>query len=230
MGLLEVLQITLTKEGFTNIQTASTGIEAIELVKKFSFDLIILDIMLPDMDGLEVCRQMRLHTNALILFLTAKDEDIDKIMGLTVGGDDYITKPFNPLEIVARVKAHLRRQKLSSLDSNNNTPSTVYQLSETVCVVKESGQLLVNNKEIDCPAKEFELLVFLCEHPNKIFSVRQLYQYVWGELSLGDEKTISVHISRLRKKIEYDPKNPSILINYRGLGYKLLLHGKGNKY
>lgn len=185
--------------------------------------------MLPDLDGLEVCRQMRIHTNAIILFLTAKDEDFDKIIGLTVGGDDYITKPFNPLEIVARVRAHLRRQKISIGDSNKNIPETTWYLNENVSVIKESGQLLVNNKEIDCPAKEFELLVFLCENPNKIFSVRQLYQYVWGEMSFGDEKTIAVHISRIRKKIEGDPKNPSILINHRGLGYKLLLPKNGEK-
>lgn len=186
--------------------------------------------MLPDIDGLEVCRQMRLESNALILFLTAKDEDTDKIIGLTVGGDDYITKPFNPLEIVARVKAHLRRQKRASSSLRRETPLTIWKLSENVRVIKESGQIIVNKKEIDCPAKEFELLIFLCEHPNRIFSVRQLYQYVWGELSLGDDKTIAVHISRLRKKIEYDPKNPTILINSRGLGYKLLLSDNGGEH
>lgn len=221
-GLLDVLELSLRKDGFQNIHTATTGIEALNKIKEQSFNLIILDIMLPDIDGLEVCRRMRTQINTPIIFLTARGTDMDKIMGLTIGGDDYITKPFNSLEVIARVKANLRRQEFIA-NEPKEYEEKIFKLNNNVQVLKESGQIRVGETYIECPAKEFELLIFLCEHPNRIFSVRQLYQKVWGDLYLGDEKTVVIHISRLRKKIEVEPKNPSILINVRGLGYKLII-------
>ncbi|PER22509.1 DNA-binding response regulator [Bacillus sp. AFS054943] len=221
-GLLDVLELALRKDGFQNIHTATTGVKALNKIKEHSFDLIILDIMLPDIDGLEVCRQMRTLINAPIIFLTAKGTDMDKIMGLTIGGDDYITKPFNSLEVIARVKANLRRQEFIA-NKPKNSEEKRFNLNNNVQVLEESGQILVGKTHIECPAKEFELLIFLCNHPNRIFSVRQLYQQVWGDFYIGDEKTVVIHISRLRKKIEADPKKPSILVNVRGLGYKLIL-------
>ncbi|MGE7941622.1 response regulator transcription factor [Lysinibacillus xylanilyticus] len=227
-GLLDVLELALRKDGFQNIHTASTGIEALNKIKKLSFDLIILDIMLPDIDGLEVCRQMRTQINTPIIFLTAKGTDMDKILGLTIGGDDYITKPFNSLEVIARVKANLRRQEFIANEPKKFEEKR-FHLNNNVQVLEESGEIYVDENLIECPAKEFELLIFLCKHPNRIFSVRQLYQKVWGDFYLGDEKTVAIHISRLRKKIEADPKKPSTLVNVRGLGYKLILKNKEQK-
>lgn len=221
-GLLDVLELSLRKDGFQNIHTATNGLEALNKIKGQSFDLIILDIMLPDIDGLEVCRQMRTQISTPIIFLTAKGTDMDKIMGLTIGADDYITKPFNSLEVIARVKANLRRQDFIANESKE-FEEKIFKLNNNVQVLKDSGQICIGETYIDCPAKEFELLTFLCEHPNRIFSVRQLYQKVWGDFYFGDEKTVVIHISRLRKKIEIDPKKPSILVNVRGLGYKLIL-------
>lgn len=182
-------------------------------------DVIVLDVMLPDNDGFEICRQMRLYTDAPILFLTARDTDLDKLMGFGIGGDDYITKPFNPLEVVARMKARMKYRKVSTVSMKPTLRTLDFGYFR---LELESGVLYVEDKQIECPAREWLLLVFLCKHPNRIFSVRQLYEAIWSEAFLGDEKTVVIHISRLRKKIEPDPKHPHFLINVRGLGYKMM--------
>jgi DNA-binding response OmpR family regulator len=220
VGLLDMLNYILRKDGFKHVTYAITGTEALDCVHKMDFDLIILDITLPDMDGFELCRRLRELTNVPILFLTARTMDIDKIMGLTVGGDDYITKPFNPLEVVARIKAQLRRQSLSAQIKSTNRK--VYDF-EFFQLYKHEGKLVVNGKEINCPAKEFELLCFLCENPNQIFSISYLYERIWGLESIGDENTVMVHIRRLRQKIEKNPSDPKRIINIRGMGYKLVV-------
>lgn len=155
------------------------------------------------------------------MFLTARTGDLDKLMGLGNGGDDYITKPFNPLEVVARIRVQLRRQYLNK--------SSYIRQEEILdfgyfTVRKSAGQLIVNGVDRHCTAKEFELLVFLCEYPNRIFTAQQLYERVWGSAQ-GDEKTVVIHISKFRKKIEKDPSNPRVLI--RGLGYKFVSPCKG---
>lgn len=224
-GILTMLENLLNQEGYTQISTASSGNEALHLVENVAFDLIVLDVMLPDIDGFELCQQIRKITSVPILFLTALTGDLDKLMGLGIGGDDYITKPFNPLEVAARIRAQLRRQNL-------NKSSYVGQEEEILdfgvfTVHKSAGQLIVNGFDRHCTAKEFELLVFLCEHPNRIFTAQQLYEQVWGSALQGDEKTVVIHISKLRKKIEKDPANPGILVNIRGLGYKFVPPCKG---
>jgi len=224
-GILTMLENLLNQEGYTQIATASSGNEALHLVENVAFDLIVLDVMLPDIDGFELCQQIRKITSVPILFLTALTGDLDKLMGLGIGGDDYITKPFNPLEVAARIRAQLRRQNL-------NKSSYVGQEEEILdfgvfTVHKSAGQLIVNGFDRHCTAKEFELLVFLCEHPNRIFTAQQLYEQVWGSALQGDEKTVVIHISKLRKKIEKDPANPGILVNIRGLGYKFVPPCKG---
>lgn len=186
-------------------------------------DVIVLDVMLPDNDGFEVCRQMRLYTDAPILFLTARDTDLDKLMGFGIGGDDYITKPFNPLEVVARMKARMKYRKVSTVAMKPTLRTLDFGYFR---LELESGVLFVEDKQVECPAREWLLLVFLCKHPNRIFSVRQLYEAIWSEAYLGDEKTVVIHISRLRKKIEPDPKHPQFLINVRGLGYKMMMSVK----
>jgi DNA-binding response OmpR family regulator len=219
VGLLDMLTFILRKDGFTQISYAETAEEALDYVQKMTFDLIILDIMLPDMNGFELCRRLRELTNMPILFLTARTMDIDKIMGLTIGGDDYITKPFNPLEVVARIKAQLRRQSLSAQKKNDKE---VYNFG-SFQLYKREGKLVVNGKEMSCPAKEFDLLCFLCENPNQIFSISYLYERIWGLASVGDENTVMVHIRRLRQKIEKNPNDPKQIITIRGMGYKLIV-------
>lgn len=218
-GLCDMLTAVLKKEGFRFVRSAGTGEEAMRLLKELDPDVIILDVMLPDEDGFEVCRKIRKITEAPILFLTARDTDLDKLMGFGIGGDDYMTKPFNPLEVVARIKARLKYK----LKQERSAQSRITQLDFGYFRLDlEAGELIVNGKNVECPAREWELLVFLCRHPNRIFSTRQLYESVWNEPYLGDEKTVVIHIFRLRKRMEPDPGNPRFLVNVRGLGYKML--------
>lgn len=226
-GLREMLTAVLKKEGFRLIRSAGTGSEALQILAETDIDVIVLDVMLPDEDGFEICRKMRKITEAPILFLTARDTDLDKLMGFGIGGDDYITKPFNPLEVVARIKARLKYQ-LQQQDKTAATRSATLDYSY-FRVDPEAGELIVDGKPVDCPAREWELLIFLCRHPNRIFSARHLYEAVWNEPYLGDEKTVVIHISRLRKKIEPDPGHPRFLVNVRGLGYKLVPPRKGRE-
>ncbi|KAF6576815.1 response regulator transcription factor [Paenibacillus sp. SEL3] len=218
-GLRDMLTTVLKKEGFLQVRHAATGRQALQVVMESHIDVIVLDVMLPDNDGFEICRQMRLYTDAPILFLTARDTDLDKLMGFGIGGDDYITKPFNPLEVVARMKARMKYRKVSTVVMKPTLRSLDFGYFR---LELESGVLYVEDKQVECPAREWLLLVFLCKHPNRIFSVRQLYEAIWSEAFLGDEKTVVIHISRLRKKIEPDPKHPQFLINVRGLGYKMM--------
>lgn len=214
-GLLTMLKTMLNKEGFQQIRTATTGRDAIKLVKESLFHLIVLDVMLPDMDGFELCSEIRRHTTIPVIFLSAKSGDFDKVKGLTIGADDYITKPFSPMEVVARIQAHLRRERLSKEVKS-------FLDFERFRINKEEGVIFVNNEEIACTAKEYELLVFLCENPNRIFTGKELYERVWGTYCESDEKTVVVHISRLRKKLEENPKEPKIIITFRGIGYKFI--------
>lgn len=217
-GLLEMLNHLLIKEGFDDVCFAMNAGEALRYARDITFDLIVLDIMLPDMDGFELCRRLREMTNVPILFLTARTTDMDKIMGLSIGGDDYITKPFNPLEVVARIKAQRRRQSLAHEGSAAGVD--IYDFG-TFQLYSKQGRLVVKGRDVSCPAKEFELLQFLCEHPRQLFSIRHLYERIWGQESMGAENTVVVHIRRLRQKIEADPENPQLIINIRGMGYKL---------
>lgn len=222
-GLLDMLNHLLIREGFNQVQFATNANEAIRYVNETSFDLIVLDIMLPDMDGFELCRRLREITNVPILFLSARTMDMDKIMGLSIGADDYITKPFNPLEVVARIKAQLRRQELAK---EGTVPAEDVYDFDTFQLYKQEARLVAYGQEISCPAKEFELLQFLCEHPNQIFSIQHLYEQIWGQNSVGDENTVMVHVRRLRQKIEADPNHPTLIVNIRGLGYKLSVRRK----
>ncbi|MCH3965173.1 MAG: response regulator transcription factor [Clostridium sp.] len=216
LGIIKMLKTILHKEGYTNIDSASTGKETMTKIMKNTYDLIVLDVMLPDIDGFKLCQKIRQHTFMPILFLTARTGDLDKLTGLGIGGDDYITKPFNPLEVAARINVQFRRMKQYR---QNSMKQEIYHFG-TVTVNKKEAKLLVDNREISCPAKEFELLLFLVEHPNQVFTAGQLYENVWGYESMGDEQTVKVHINRLRKKVEPDLKNPSYIINIRGIGYK----------
>lgn len=217
-ALLDMLVLVFQREGFDDILTAKTGAKAVETCMIHHPQVIVLDVMLPDLDGFEVCRRIRHITDAPILFLTAKSADLDKLMGFGIGGDDYITKPFNPLEVVARVKAHMRRHRAQS--QGPVAEEGVFDFGRFT-VYEHAARLEVEGSPIPCPAREFQLLVFLCKHPNRVFSRDQLYEQVWGEQSMGDDTTVMVHIRRLRERIEEDPSNPRHLLTVRGLGYKI---------
>jgi DNA-binding response OmpR family regulator len=175
--------------------------------------------MLPDMDGFSLCVELRKIVNSPILFLTARSSDLDKLQGLYLGGDDYVTKPFNPMEVIARIQAHLRRSSLYTSDVLSAEEMYRY---DTFTVNRATGQLIVGNVDTSCPAKELELLLYFCKHPNRVFTAQQLYEQVWGTMVLGDEKTVVVHISRLRKKLEADPSEPKLIVTLRGIGYKFV--------
>ncbi|PUA39099.1 DNA-binding response regulator [Paenibacillus elgii] len=221
-GILDILEMLLNKEGFRYIHKAKTGQEAIKAVQSTQFDLIVLDVMLPDIDGFRLCGQIRAITQAPILFLTARSGDLDMLTGFGIGGDDYISKPFNPLEVIARIRAHLRRQE--AYRQGVSSERTVWDYG-VLRIDKDEGRIVVNGQDVHPTAKEFELLIFFCSHPNRIFTASQLYERVWQEDFLGDDKTVVMHISRLRRKMEADPKNPEIIVNMRGIGYKFIPPG-----
>ncbi len=217
----DILQLYLEKEGYTLIH-AEEGYTALRLVEEQNPDIIILDVVLPGMDGYEVCQLLRQKTNAPILFLSSKEDEFDKILGHKIGGDDYITKPFSPAIVTAKVQAHLRRKRNMVFQTNQlhnkvEQSPIVYPglyIDKTSCVVKANGTTA------KLSAKEFQLLCLLAEHPNQVFSVEHMFELIWGEESLGDHRTVMVHISNLRKKIEPNPIAPMYIITVRGMGYK----------
>lgn len=220
--ILHMLKTVLHKEGFTEVDTVMSGEAAITACEAKHYDLIVLDVMLPGQSGIEVCPFLRKTTDAPILFLTARTSDFDKLTGFAVGGDDYITKPFNPLEVIARIKSQLRRHlKPAAAEARREAILDFgrFQINET------SGVLTVEGTESHCPALVFQLLLFLCRNPNRIFSKNELYERVWGDESVNDDNTVMVHIHRIRERIEADPSKPEYLVNVRGLGYKLIRKG-----
>ncbi|MFF2482557.1 winged helix-turn-helix domain-containing protein [Paenibacillus sp. NPDC058071] len=182
-----------------------------------SYDLIILDVMLPKVDGFEICRQIRQSTDIPILMVTAKKEDIDKIRGLGLGADDYMTKPFSPSELVARVKAHLSRYERLTGDRNDRGDHVFIR---GLTIDKPSRRVTIHDQEAALTAKEYDLLLLLATHPNRVFDKEELFERVWGLESVGDIATVTVHIRRLREKIEHDPSNPQYIETVWGVGYR----------
>lgn len=181
------------------------------------YDLIILDLMLPGIDGFEVCRQLRADSNIPVLMVSAKKEDIDKIRGLGLGADDYITKPFSPGELVARVKAHLSRyERLVGKNDDKTGSLSIRGLK----LDKSSRRVHVNDLEVMLTTKEFDVLAFLAMNPNRVFSKEELFDRIWGMDSIGDMATVTVHIKRIREKIELDPSNPQYIETIWGAGYR----------
>jgi DNA-binding response OmpR family regulator len=213
--IVELITIYLEREGYTVIP-CDNGQQALELVIMHRPDLIILDILLPGMDGIEVCRQLRKNDPTPILFLSCKSEDIDIILGLSIGGDDYMTKPFSPSQLVARVKAQLRRSAL--LDQHRYEADVLRFPGLEIDLV--SHIVKVNGRTVQLSAKEFDLISILAKTPNRVYRLEQLYELVWSLDSLGDPRTLIVHISNLRKKIEPNPAEPKYILTVRGFGYK----------
>lgn len=220
VGILNLLDITLRKEHFSHIKTATTKAKALEALRQQDFDIILLDVMLPDGEGFALCSEIRAYTTTPILFISARTSDFDKLTGLSVGGDDYITKPFNPLEVVARIRAILRRQHLYEGQSKQNKSKTfVY---DTFTFKPDQALLTVQGHVVEITAKELDLLQFFCEHPNRVFPTSQIYESVWGEEAFGEEKTVTIHIAKLRKKLGDHTRQPKVIVNLRGIGYKFI--------
>ena len=213
----ELLEKALKIEGFQKIVKIGTGNEAVAACKRERPDVVILDVMLPDLDGYEVCRQIRQFSHCPVLFLSAKNEELDKILGLAVGGDDYVTKPFSPKEVAYRVKAQLRRAGYRQ----NPKPSQTVIVGELV-VDLDGCRAEKNGKDLELTAREFEILQYLTENIGRVVSRERLYETVWGEDSIGCDNTVMVHIRHLREKLEDDPANPQYILTMKGLGYKLV--------
>jgi DNA-binding response OmpR family regulator len=213
-SISELIATSLKFVGF-DVRTAASGSQALQIAEEFKPHALILDVMLPDQNGFEVCRQIRSEGQKVgVLFLTAKDSVEDKIAGLTIGGDDYVTKPYSKAELVARIRAVLRRQ-------GDNTESDQGVITAgPVRIDVERHQVNINDDLISLPLKEFELLEFLVRNSGRVLTRAQLIDRVWGSDYFGDTKTLDVHVKRLRAKIETDPANPVYIQTIRGLGYK----------
>ena len=215
--LLVLLKEVFMKEGFNEIYEADNGIDAILSAKENMPNLIILDVNLPDIDGYNVCQRIRSFSSCPIIFLTAKSEDEEKIKGLEVGGDDYVTKPFNIKELVLRAKSQLRR----STPEKNIKKENIYTFGD-VYINEDTGEIKKGEKQIVLTAKEYALMLYLVKNKNKVFSKNSLCEEIWGYEYDGNDNTIMVHIRHLREKIEDNPSKPRYIKTLKGIGYKLV--------
>ena len=216
--IVNAIEIYLKKEGY-NILKAYNGEQALQQLEKEQIHLIILDIMMPKKDGIETLEEIRKDKTIPVIMLSAKSEDYDKIEGLNTGADDYITKPFNPLELIARVNSNIRRYtQLGAMKQESNI--NIYKTGELI-LNDESKQVIVEGKEIKLTATEFKILKFLIKNKGKVFSISQIYENVWNEESYAAENIIAVHIRHIREKIEINSKEPKYLKVIWGIGYKV---------
>lgn len=213
--IVSALRICLAAEGY-EIFEAYNGIQALEIIKANDIHLVLLDIMMPEMDGISTLAKIRESYNMPVLFISAKSEDADKILGLNIGADDYITKPFNIIEVVARVKSNLRRyMRLAS-----NVSSSRIEI-RGLCLDDNEKTVAVDGEEINLTPTEYEILKLLMQSPGKVFSPREIYERVWKETLLGSENTVAVHIRHLREKLEINPADPRYIKVVWGQGYKI---------
>lgn len=212
--IVKGLKFSIEQDGY-EVDCAYDGEEAVKCAKSNEYCVVLLDVMLPKLDGFEVLRQIREFSDMPVIMLTAKGEDMDKILGLDYGADDYITKPFNVLEVKARMKAIMRR----SAKHADNKEEAKEILSKDMRLDLEGRRLYINNNEINLTAKEFDLLELLCTNPNKVYSREKLLSLVWGYEYPGDARTVDVHVRRLREKIESNPKEPKYVHTKWGVGY-----------
>ncbi len=214
-AILESLRIYLSNSGY-DVLMASDGLQALEIVNKEDISCIVLDIMMPKLDGLKTTLKIREEHNIPVILLSAKSEDTDKIAGLEFGADDYVTKPFNPLELVARVKSQIRRYvNFGNIETKPTQIVTGGLLLDT-----DKKQVLVDGENVKLTAREFKILEYLMQNMGKVLSSSQIYEAVWKEPSYGVEKTVTVHIRNIREKIEINPKDPKYIKVVYGLGYK----------
>ena len=215
--IVEAIEIYLTQDGHQVLE-AYDGIEAVEILKKESVDLLIMDIMMPRMDGIRATLKIREKHNIPIIILSAKSEDADKILGLNIGADDYITKPFNPLELVARVKSHLRRYM--QLGSTTIKESEAVYTVGGLAINDDLKEVTVDGEPVKLTPIEYNILLLLVKHQGKVFSIDQIYENIWNENAVGVDNTVAVHIRHIREKIEINPKEPRYLKVVWGVGYK----------
>ncbi|MEA4827404.1 MAG: response regulator transcription factor [Clostridium sp.] len=212
----KLIQIYLKNEGYNTI-LAENGEEALKILESNDIHLIVLDIMMPKMDGIEACLKIREDRNMPIIMLSAKSEDMDKILGLTTGADDYVTKPFNPLELVARIKSQLRRYtKLNNIDPINKS---IIEIDGLVINI-DTHEVKVDGKEIKLTPREFDILELLARNKGIVFSIEKIYEMVWKEDFYDSNNTVMVHIRKIREKIEEDSRNPRYIKTVWGVGYK----------
>ena len=215
--IVEAIDIYLSKEGY-NVIKAYDGMEAMDLLKKQDIQLLLIDVMMPRLDGLRATLRIRENSSIPIIILSAKSEDSDKIIGLDVGADDYITKPFNPLELIARVKSQLRRY--TKLGTMAETKSNVYTVGG-VEVDDESKEVTVDGELVKLTPYEYNILLLMVKNPGRVFTINQIYENVWNEEAIAADNTVAVHIRHIREKIEINPKEPRYLKVVWGIGYKI---------
>lgn len=216
-AIADALEIYLTNEGY-EVLKACDGVEALQVLEKEKVHLILMDIMMPKMDGIKATMKIREEKNIPIIILSAKGEDYDKVLGLNVGADDYVTKPFNPLELVARVKSQIRR---STTFSNVAMPGeTAYEAGGLV-INDDLKKVTVDGEEIKLTPIEYNILLLLVKNKGKVYSISQIYESIWNEEAIGADNTVAVHIRHIREKIEINPKEPRYLKVVWGVGYKI---------
>ncbi len=219
--IVEAIEIYLMQEGY-NVLKAYNGKQAMELLSKEDVHLIILDLMMPELDGIHTTLEIRKKSSIPIIILSAKSQDADKILGLNIGADDYVTKPFNPLELVARVKSQLRRYTTLGNISNGDGASQehIYRTGG-LCVNDDRKEVTVDGESVKLTRIEYNILLLLIQNKGKVFSIDQIYEKIWKEEAFYADNTVTVHIRHIREKIEIDPKNPKYLKVMWGIGYKI---------
>ena len=215
--IVSALDIYLTSEGYKTFK-AYDGLEALKIVDQQDIQLVLLDVMMPGLDGIRTTAKLRESKNIPIILLTAKSEDSDKVLGLNIGADDYITKPFNPIEVIARVKSQLRRY--TTLGGREKTEDNVIR-NGGIAMDDGAKSVTVDGEPVSLTPLEYNILLLLMKNPGRVFSTSQIYELVWNDPSLGSENTVAVHIRHLREKIEIDPANPRYIKVVWGLGYKM---------
>ena len=215
VSISDIVKFNLVKEGY-EVETAYDGEEGLRKALGADFDLILLDIMLPHVDGFQVCRKVRETSSVPIIMVTAKEEEVDKVLGLELGADDYLTKPFGMRELIARVKANIRRTEFMSDSGDGGSKVSNYG---NITIDMTKYEIRKNNKPVELTLREFELLKYLAEQENQVFSREQLLEEVWGYEYYGDIRTVDVTIRRLREKVEDDPSEPKYIRTKRGIGY-----------
>ena len=219
----DLVEIYLKGEGYNTLQ-ATDGEEALSLLEKNQVDLIILDVMMPKLNGIEACLKIREIREMPIIMLSAKSEDIDKILGLNMGADDYLTKPFNPLELIARVKSQLRRfhkfTNNKALDDASKDNENIIQIDDLI-INLETHEVILNDEFLKLTPTEFDILSLLAKNRGKVFSIENIYESVWNQEFMASDNTVMVHIRKIREKIEQDPRNPRFIKTIWGVGYKV---------
>lgn len=216
LNIAELEKDYLEIDGFM-VDIETDGLKGMRRFEEGTYDLLILDLMLPGMDGFEICRTVRKTDNIPIILISAKSEDMDKIRGLGLGADDYMTKPFSPVEMVARVKAHIaRHENLLGVRADNADEIKIKGL----VLNNTARRVFLNGEEISLSSKEYDLLLFLASNPNRVLTKEQIYVHIWGEEAMGDLTTVAVHVRKIREKIEADPSNPKYLETVWGVGYR----------